>query len=451
VWIFGIRPLPGGLEWIGVHAVRTQSAPAEFFIRNRESLRALLKPRSLVIVHANDVMPTNADGVMPYRQNSDLYHLTGIQQEESILMIATGLRTDPDHIEMLFVRETNEQISVWEGHKLDKESAMALSGIHRVEWTQAFDSQFHRLAPQCDHIYLLTNEHLRAAAMVETSNDRFIGACRQRYPLHAYERLAPLMQRLRMIKGREEIAMLQKACDITEAGFRRVLGFVKPGVGEWEIEAELLHEFVRSGSRGFAYLPIIGSGKNACVLHYIDNNQRCQDGEMLLLDVAAEYAGWNADLTRTIPVNGKFTPRQRDVYNAVLRVLRGTNELLRPGNTPAQLQKQAVAMMEKELIGLGLIDAKAAAQQDPEKPLVGKYFMHGISHHLGLDVHDVAPPNEPFAHGMVFTIEPGIYIREEGLGIRIENDVLIGEHSNIDLMAGIPIEVDEIEKLMRTR
>jgi Xaa-Pro aminopeptidase len=428
--------------------MRTEAAPAEFFTRNREALRAMLKPRSLVIVHANDVMPTNADGTMAFRQNSDLYHLTGVQQEETILLIATGLNAEPDHIEMLFVRETNEEIAVWEGQKLDKTAATAVSGIKRVEWMQGFQNHFHRLVPQIDHIFLLTNEHLRAAAIVETRNDRFIRQCRERYPLHTYERLAPLMQRLRMIKSREEIAMMQKACDITEAGFRRVLGFVKPGVGEWEIEAEFLHEFVRSGSRGFAYQPIIGSGKNACVLHYIDNDQRCRDGDLLLLDVAAEYAGWNADLTRTIPVNGKFTPRQRAVYNAVLRILRATNDLMRPGNTPTNLQKQVVGLMEKELIGLGLIDAVEAAKQGPDKPLVAKYFMHGVSHHLGLDVHDVAPANEPFAPGMVFTIEPGIYIREEGLGIRLENDVLIGEHSNTDLMASIPIEADEIEVLM---
>jgi len=431
-----------------VPRVRTESAPAEFFTRNRENLRALLKPRSLVIVHANDVMPTNADGVMAHRQNSDLYHLTGIQQEETILLIATGLNADPDHTEILFVRETNEQIAIWEGHKLDKDAATAASGITRVLWTHEFERHFHRHAAQCDHIYLLTNEHLRAESMVETRNDRFIRECRRRHPLHTYERLAPLMHRLRMIKGDEEIRMMRRACEITGAGFRRVLGFVKPGVGEWEIEAEFLHEFVRSGSRGFAYLPIIGSGANACVLHYIDNNRICKDGDMLLMDVAAEYAGWNSDLTRTIPVNGRFTPRQRDVYDAVLRVLRATNELLRPGNTPANLQKQVVALMEKELVGLGLIDADEAKNQGPEKPLVSRYFMHGVSHHLGLDVHDVSPQNEPFAPGMVFTIEPGIYIREEGLGVRLENDFLIGADANIDLMADIPIEADEIESLM---
>ncbi len=430
--------------------MRTQSASAEFFSRNRENLRALLKPRSLVVIHANDVMPTNADGVMAHRQNADLLYLTGVHQEETILLIATGLNADPDHLEILFVRETNEEIAIWEGQKLDKEAATAASGIKRVEWTTAFENIYERLVPQCEHIYLLTNEHLRASNLVETRNDRFIRECRARYPLHAFERLAPLMQRLRMIKSDEEIEMLQKACDITEAGFRRVLEFVKPGVGEWEIEAEFIHEFVRSGSRGFAYLPIIGSGKNACVLHYIENNQICQDGEMLLLDVAAEYGGWNADLTRTIPVNGRFTPRQREVYDAVLRVLRATNDLLRPGNTPSKLQKQVVALMEQELIALGLIDAGEAEKQGPEKPLVAKYFMHGISHHLGLDVHDVAPPNEPFAPGMVFTIEPGIYIREEGLGIRLENDFLIGEEKNIDLMASIPIEADEIEACMES-
>ena len=443
--------LPGGAEYSGLAFVRSETAPAEFFTRNRENLRALLKPRSLVIVHSNDVMPTNADGVMAFHQNADLYHLTGIHQEETILLIATGLSADPDHAEILFIRETNERIAIWEGNKFTKEAATAASGVRKVEWTSAFESQFHRLAPQCEHIYLLTNEHLRAAAVVETRNDRFIRECRGRYPLHAYERLAPLMQKLRMRKSDEEVAMLRKACDITEAGFRRVLGFVKPGVGEWEVEAELLHEFVRAGSRGFAYLPIIGSGASACVLHYTENNRRCADGEMLLLDVAAEYAGWNADMTRTIPVNGRFTARQRDVYNAVLRVLRAANGLLRPGSTPAEYHKQVVGIMEGELIGLGLINAKEAAAQGPEKPLVAKYFMHGVSHHLGLDVHDVAPANEPFAPGMVFTIEPGIYIREEGIGVRLENDFLIGEDANTDLMAGIPIEADEIEELMNAR
>jgi Xaa-Pro aminopeptidase len=306
----------------------------------------------------------------------------------------------------------------------------------------------HRLVPQADHVYLITNEHLRASVAVETANARLVKECQRRYPLHRYERLAQLMNRLRIIKDPVEIGIIQQACDITEAGFRRVLGFIRPGVGEWEIEAEFIHEFIRRGSRGFAYGPIIGSGHNACVLHYVDNDKLCAAGEMVLMDVAGEYAGWNSDLTRTVPVNGRFTPRQRQVYDAVLRVLRGANEILRPGLRPADYQQQTVAMMERELIGLGLIDATAAKAQGPDKPLVKKYFMHGTSHHLGLDVHDVFPPHEPFAVGMVFTIEPGIYIREEGLAVRLENDVLIGTDANFDLMGNIPIEADEIEALM---
>ncbi len=428
--------------------VRYEPIPSLFFSGNRDRLRALLKPNSIVIIRANDIYPTNADGSMAFKQNSDLFHLTGVDQEDTVLVLMPDA-VDPKEREVLFVKETSEHIAVWEGAKLTKEGARAATGIERVEWSSAFDGKLHRLVPQAEHIYLLTNEDLRDPVVVETANDRFIRDCQRRYPLHRYERLAPLMQRLRIIKQPTEIQMLQRACDITEAGFRRVLGFIKPGVGEWEIEAELVHEFVRRGSRGFAYGPIIGTGKNACVLHYLENDQRCQDGELVLMDVAAEYAGWNADLTRTVPVNGKFTPRQRQVYDAVLRVVRGANAILRPGLRPLEYQQQVLAMMEAELIGLGLIDAQAAKEQGPDKPLVKKYFMHGTSHHLGLDVHDVAPPHEPFAEGMVFTIEPGIYIREENLGVRLENDVLIGKDGNLDLMSHIPIEAEEIEALMQ--
>lgn len=427
--------------------MRYDPIPSELFIRNREKLRGLLKPNSIVILHANDIYPTNADGTMPLKQNADLFYLTGVDQEETVLILMPDA-ADPNDREILFVRETNDYIAVWEGDKLTKEQARAATGIQRVEWSNSFDAMLHRLVPQADNIYLATNEHLRASVVVETRNDRFIKDCQKRYPLHSYERLAPLMHSLRIIKDPVEIDMLQKACDITEAGFRRLLGFIKPGVGEWEIEAELLHEFIRRKSRGFAYTPIIGSGKNACVLHYIENNQVCQDGDMVLLDVAAEYAGWNSDLTRTVPVNGKFTPRQRQVYDAVLRVYRAANEILRPGNTPLAYQQAVIEIMEKELVGLGLFTAQEAAQQGPDKHLVKKYFMHGTSHHLGLDVHDVSPPNKAFEVGMVFTIEPGIYIREEGLGVRLENDVVIGKDSNFDLMGNIPIEADEIEALM---
>ena len=402
----------------------------------------------MVIVLANDIYPTNADGTMPFKQNSDLFYLTGVDQEETTLVLMPDA-VDPKEREILFVKETSELIAVWEGEKLTKEQARAATGIERIEWSQAFDGFLHRMVPQVEHIYLLTNEHLRASVVVETRNARFIKGCQARYPLHRYERLAPLLHWLRMTKDAEEIKLLQRACDITEAGFRRVLGFIKPGVGEWEIEAELLHEFVRRGSRGFSYSPIIGSGKNACVLHYVENDKVCKDGEMILMDVAAEYAGWASDLTRTVPANGKFTKRQRDVYNAVLRVFRGANDILRPGNTPMEYQKQVIELMERELVGLGLFTAKEASEQGPDKALVKKYFMHGTSHHLGLDVHDVAPPHEPFADGMVFTIEPGIYIREEALGVRLENDFVIGKDRNFDLMGKIPIEVEEIEQLMR--
>jgi Xaa-Pro aminopeptidase len=428
--------------------VRYEPISPEFFVRNRGNLRGLLKPNSMVIVLANDIYPTNADGTMPFKQNSDLFYLTGVDQEETTLVLMPDA-VDPKEREILFVKETSELIAVWEGEKLTKEQARAATGIERIEWSQAFDGFLHRMVPQVEHIYLLTNEHLRASVVVETRNARFIKGCQARYPLHRYERLAPLLHRLRMTKDAEEIKLLQRACDITEAGFRRVLGFIKPGVGEWEIEAELLHEFVRRGSRGFSYSPIIGSGKNACVLHYVENDKVCKDGEMILMDVAAEYAGWASDLTRTVPANGKFTKRQRDVYNAVLRVFRGANDILRPGNTPMEYQKQVVELMERELVGLGLFTAKEAREQGPDKALVKKYFMHGTSHHLGLDVHDVAPPHQPFAEGMVFTIEPGIYIREEALGVRLENDFVIGKDKNFDLMGKIPIEAEEIEALMR--
>jgi Xaa-Pro aminopeptidase len=428
--------------------VRYEAISPQFLLRNRENLCGLLKPNSMVILHANDIYPTNADGTLPFKQNSDLFYLTGVDQEETALVLMPDA-VDPKEREILFVKETNEHVAIWEGEKLSKEQARAATGVERIEWSHGFDAFLHRVVPQVENIYLATNEHLRASVVVETRNARFIKDCQARYPLHRYERLAPLLHRLRMIKDREEIKMLQRACDITEAGIRRLLGFIKPGVGEWEIEAELLHEFVRRGSRGFAYAPIIGTGKNACVLHYVENDKVCQSGELILMDVAAEYAGWASDLTRTVPVNGKFTKRQREVYDAVLRVFRGANKLLRPGNTPMGYQKQVIELMERELVHLGLFTAKQAREQGPDKALVKKYFMHGTSHHLGLDVHDVCPPHQAFAEGMVFTIEPGIYIREEALGVRLENDFVIGEDKNFDLMGKIPIEAEEIEELMR--
>lgn len=427
--------------------MRYDSIDPQFFVRNREKLLKKLKPNSLVIIHAHDILPTNADGTLPLRQNNDLFYLTGIDQEETVIVFCPETPTKEDR-EILFVKETSEHMAVWEGDKLTKEQATGVSGIENVQWNDGFEAAFHRLAPQVDHIYLHTNEYARADITVETRNRRFIRQCQERYPLHRYERVALPLQELRMFKDEEEVKFLQKAVDITEAGFRRVLKFLKPGIGEWELEAEYLHEFVRNKSRGFAYSPIIGSGKNACVLHYLENKDICEDGEMVLMDVGAEYANWNADMTRTVPVNGKFTARQKDVYEAVLRVMLAANDILRPGSNPIDYQKAVIEIMEKELIGLGLIDAEEAKKQDDSKKLVKKYFMHGTSHHLGLDVHDVSPANAPFDVGQVFTIEPGIYIREENLGIRIENDFIIGETENIDMFAKFPTTVEEIEAAM---
>ena len=430
--------------------MRYQPADPQLFVRNRKNLVELLKDNSISILNSNDILPTNADSTLALKQNSDLYYLSGIDQEESILLLFPDAQEEKDR-EILFVRETNELIAIWEGAKLTKEKSTELSGVKNVQWTNAFEATLHRLIAQTKNVYLNANEHLRASTSVESRDARLGKKCREEYPLHHYERLAPLMHRLRIIKGPEEINMLQKACNITDAGFRRILNFVKPGVGEWEIEAEYMHEFLWQKSKGFSYLPIIASGKNACVLHYIENENVCQDGDMLLMDVGAEYGNWNADMTRTIPVNGKFTPRQREVYESVLTVMRKADAILRPGIRPSDYQKQVLGFTETELIKLGLIDADEAAEQGDDKPLVKKFFMHGTSHHLGLDVHDVCPPNEPVAEGMVFTIEPGIYIPDEDLGVRLENDVVIGKDSNFDLMANIPIEADEIEALMAAK
>lgn len=417
------------------------------FDNNRKRLTSLLAPNSIAVLHSNDVMPTNADGVMPFKQNSDLIHQSGIDQEESILLLFPDA-INPKQREILFVKETNEHIAVWEGKKLSKEEATDVSGISNIQWLDQFDSVFHNLVQQAETIYLNTNEHLRAEVSVETRNDRFIKKCKAAYPLHQYQRLAPLMHQIRVCKEPQEIEVIQKACDITQAGFRRVLEMIAPGVGEWEVEAEYIHEFTKARSKGFAYTPIIGGGAANCVLHYVDNNQVLRDGDLVLMDVGAEYANWNADMTRTVPVNGKFTPRQREVYEAVLRVMRFASKLIRPGLLPSDYQKKVIEEMEDELVQLGLIDAEEAKKQDDTKPLVKKYFMHGTSHHLGLDVHDVSPPNSPFAVGNVLTVEPGIYIPEENIGIRLENNIVVGEHENIDLMQNIPIEPDEIESLM---
>lgn len=431
--------------------MRYKNIDKELFVTNRNKLVKELKPNSVAVVNANDIMPTNSDGTMRFRQNSDLFYLTGVDQEETILVLCPDF-PDKKYREVLFVRETNEHIATWEGHKLTKEEARQTTGIETVLWLSEFTTLFKTMMVMGDveYAYLNTNDHYRASVGVETREARFVKDCMQQFPLHKYERLAPIMHRLRSVKSPAEIALLQQACDITERGFRRLLTFVKPGITEYEIEAELAHEFLRNASRGFAYEPIIASGVNSCVLHYIDNSQACNDGDILLLDVGAEYANYNADLTRTIPVNGKFTKRQKSVYNAVLRVQREAMKLLKPGEKYYDFHKQVQLIMEQELVALKLIDKKDIKNQPKDKPLFMKYFMHGTGHQLGLDVHDVGSMYHKMQAGQVWTIEPGIYIREEGLGVRIENNVVIEKHGVIDLMKNTPVEVEEIEELMNS-
>jgi Xaa-Pro aminopeptidase len=428
--------------------MRYVQLPATVFQANRQRLTAQLPEKALAILNSNDIMPTNADGTLGFCQNSDLYYLSGVDQEDTILLLFPAAR-DPKHREVLFVRETSELLAVWEGAKLSKEEARAVSGIETVMWTSDFDRVLRDLMVEAEVVYLNLNEHLRASNPVQTRDWRFIEDLRRRFPLHNYARLAPILYRLRMIKLPEEVAAIREATTTTEAGFRRLLDFVEPGVKEYEVEAELVHEYIRGRSRGFSYPPIIASGANACVLHYVENNATCKDGELLLLDVAAEYANYHSDMTRTIPVNGRFTPRQKEVYNAVLRVLRACSTMLRPGVLPKDYQNEVNKIMEQEIIGLGLIDAEEVKNQDPEKPLYRQYFMHGVSHHIGIDVHDVHDAGMPYTEGMVLTVEPGIYIREEGFAVRLENLILIGKDSNEDLMKDVPIEADEIEFLMQ--
>lgn len=419
----------------------------QLFATNRERLTKLMLPNSLAVVNANDILPTNADGTLPLRPSSDLFYLTGIEQEETVLLLYPGAHEEKFR-EILFLREPNEGMETWEGHKLSKAEAKKISGVARVEWLSEFRPIFHRLMCECEQVYLNSNEHKRANVVVETREARFVKETMQRYPLHDYQRLARLMHRLRVVKSSWEIDLIRQACAISEAAFRRVLRFTRPGVNEMEIEAEFAHEFIRRGG-GFAYAPIIASGRNACVLHYLQNDQVCRKGDLLLLDVAAGCANYQSDLTRTIPVGGRFTRRQRQVYNAVLRVLRAASHAARPGKLPRDWQKEAEALVEKELVDLGLLKMSQLKKQNPDEPALKKYFMHGIGHPLGLDVHDVGHTTEPMQAGWVLTVEPGIYIREEGFAVRLENDILVQEGGNVDLMANIPIEPEEIERLKK--
>ena len=417
------------------------------YIENRKRFVAKMKPNSMAIFVSNDEVPRSADATYTWRQNPDLFYLSGIDQEQTMLILFPDC-PNPKMREVLFLRKTNEHIAIWEGHKYTKEEGKTASGIENIVWNDSFESTLHVLLTYAQTIYLNQNDHDRAVTGVDSRELRFAKELKSNYPLHTYERSAPMMHALRAIKSPLEIASMQTACNITEKAFRRVLGFVKPGVWEDEIEAEIIHEFSRNRASGHAYNPIIASGPSACVLHYVENNRQCKAGDVILMDFGSEYGNYNSDLTRCIPVNGKFTARQRAVYDAVLRVMKHAKTMLRPGTRYEEYVKNVGLAMEEELILLGLIDAAAVKVQDPENPLYKKYFMHGTSHYLGLDVHDVGYRYAQFEAGMVFTCEPGIYIPEEGLGIRLENDILLTENGNFDLMGNIPLEAEEIEDLM---
>ena len=416
------------------------------FSNNRERLRSQLLKDSLVVVNASDTMPTTADGTMGFHQNADLFYLTGIRQEETILVLAPTA-FDENLREVLFLREATEHSRIWEGHKYSKEEATKISGIRTVKWLSEFSAVFHQMMCEAEHVYLNSNEHYRAHVEVETRDARFVRDCQERYPLHEYHRLARLMHQLRVIKTQPEIDLIREASRITDQGFRRVLKFVRPGVNEVEIEAEFAHEFIRNRA-GFAYLPIIAAGPNNCVLHYNQNDQPCKAGQLVLLDVAAGYGNYMSDLTRTIPVNGRFTRRQKQVYNAVLRVFRQLVKGMVPGKTIGDLRQEAEALTAEECVDLGLLKASQVRKPDPLNPAVRQYFMHGVAHPIGLDVHDVLSVRDKIQPGWVLTCEPAVYIAEEGFGIRLENTILITESGQDDLMADIPIEADEIEAQM---
>jgi Xaa-Pro aminopeptidase len=420
------------------------------FVKNRSNFMAQMKASSLAVFNSNDIYPISADSTMPFQQHRDIFYLSGVDQEESILVMFPDC-PNKKHREILFLKETNDHIAIWEGEKLTKKRAFEVSGIKTVYWLQDLNKVMAELMAQSDTVHINTNEHYRASIETETREDRFTKWLLNKYPAHKVEKSNPILQRLRSIKDPIELDLLQKACNITEKGMRRVLKFIKPGVAEHEIEAEFIHEFLKNRSKGFAYTPIIASGNNANVLHYIENNQVCNDGDLILLDVGAEYANYSSDMTRTIPVNGRYSKRQKEVYNAVNRVKINATNMLIPGTIWADYHVEVGKLMTSELLGLGLIDKVDVQNEDPNWPAYKKYFMHGTSHHMGLDTHDYGLLWEPMKTNMVFTVEPGIYIPEEGFGIRLEDDVVIQEKgAPLNLMKNIPIAIEEIEDIMNS-
>lgn len=424
------------------------SIDKSFFVKNRQKLITKLKPNSVAVVHSNDELTRSGDQYFPYRQNSDFFYLTGLEQEKCILVLCPN-HPDEKLREIIFTIQPNEIMETWTGHKFTKEEIREISGIKTVKWLDDFEMTLRDLALSAENIYINLNEYSKYETEVTYRDFRFAEKVKSSFPAHHIERLAPIITSHRMVKEVEEIELMKKACTITNGAFKRVLTFVKPGVIEYEVEAEMTYEFLKQGARGHAYQPIVGSGKNGLVLHYIENSDECKDGDLLLMDFGAEYGNYAADCTRTIPVNGKFTNRQKACYEAVLRVQKEAIKLYKPGNTIDKINKAVFILMEKEMISLGLFSEEDVKNQDPDSPLFAKYLMHGIAHFIGLDVHDVGGKYEPFKRGMVLTCEPGLYIKEEGIGIRIENDIMVDDKP-VDLMANIPREVEEIEYLMRT-
>ena len=428
--------------------MKYEQIQSELFKKNRAKFTAQMKPKSIAIFNSNDIYPISADSTMPFQQHRDILYLSGVDQEESILLLFPDA-VDKKNREILFVRETNERIAIWEGAKLDKDRATAVSGIESVHWLTDFDKVFFDLMTEAECVYFNTNEHYRQSVETQTREGRFILKCKNDFPAHRVAKSNPILQRIRGVKEAEEIKIIQHACDITEKGFRRVLKFLKPGIWEYELEAEYLHEFIRNRSKGFAYTPIIASGNNANVLHYIENNNQCKDGDLILMDVGAEYANYSSDMTRTIPVNGKFTERQRQVYEAVFRIKNEATNMLAPGILLADYHKEVGKLMTSELISLGLLDKADIQNENKDWPAYKKYFMHGTSHHMGLDTHDYGELKRPMKANMVFTVEPGIYIPDEKMGIRLEDDVVIREKETpFNLMRNIPIEIEDLEDLM---
>ena len=420
----------------------------ELFIKNRKNFSAKMKPSSLAVFNSNDIYPVSADSTLPFAQHRDIFYLSGVDQEESILILFPDC-PNPAHREILFLKETNEHIAVWEGAKLTKEAAFLSSGVQTVYWLKDLEKVLFEIMTQCDTVYINTNEHYRANVETETREARFTKWLLQKYPAHSVAKSNPILQRLRAVKDQIELDLIQQACDITEKGFRRILNFVKPGVYEYNLEAEFIHEFLNNRSKGFAYTPIVASGNNANVLHYVENNQECKAGDLILLDVGAEYANFSSDMSRTIPVSGRFSDRQKAVYKAVNRVKNDATKMLTPGTIWSDYHVEVGKLMTSELLGLGLLDKADVQSQDPKWPAYKKYFMHGTSHHMGLDTHDYGILTDPMQANMVFTVEPGIYIPEEGFGIRLEDDVVIQESEvPFNLMRNIPIEADEIEDIM---